>query len=180
MKNLFLFILLFISSEVFGQLKTGANIFTLDIGFTMLKGTSSNSSISGYNFNLVYDRASTAKVSGGASVGYIRAQDESGERAVSYSTIPILMQGKFFPLEKSKSFYLQGGVGIHFSNLEYLGPNGYAESEDNGIMFLAGLGSLISFDGNFFFVISYNFNWLDSQTYQNGIIHNLKIGFAFN
>ena len=175
-----LLILLILSVSSYAQLKRNSNLFTFDIGTTSLIGTTTNNTLTGFNANFVYDYVSTDNsFTGGFSIGYMHADDEASTPKLAYSTIPIVLQGKYFPVTNSTSFYLEGGIGLHFSRAERIGNN-ILEISDSGLMLLAGLGTYAPLDDNFFLKIAYNFSWLDSQSYQNGVMHSLKLGFAFN
>ncbi len=179
-KNTLFFAVLFICTAMFGQSKSLSNLYTLDFGVSILKGVESNTLSNGYNFHFAYDYFNANNsLSRGFSIGYMEVVDENAENEIAYTTMPILLQGKYFPTS-GRYLYLQGGAGIHFSQAEHIGTNRFIIASGGGVILLAGAGSLFTLDENLLLKVAYSFNWLDGKTYQNGIIHSLNIGLAFH
>ena len=164
MRNkIILLAVLFISTTMFGQLKTFSDVYTLNFGLSMLNGLESDAHLTGYNFQFEYDHFTTkTTLSGGFIMGYMQTNEVNNNSEVAYTTMPILVQGKYYPTP-GRAVYLQGGFGIHFSRAEYLGPNRYLLTSDTGLMLLAGVGSMITIDETLFFNIAYNYNWLEKR-----------------
>jgi len=175
------FILLFISSTSHAQLKPGESIWTTDVGFSLLNIPDSEVSLGGYVFTATYDQLSwDLKYSGGASFGYIRSTTTISDEEWTYSSIPLTLQGKLYLLSKEAALYLQGGIGVHFSQLARTTELLYLQFSDVGLVLNAGLGFLIPISKNMFISLSYQFNWYDTSYYKNGFVHLFRLGLAFN
>jgi hypothetical protein len=180
MKKTLFIILLLCASSMLGQFKSWSNIYSLELGAILCQGTESGSSLNGYNFSFTYDYVpSSSSFSTGVNVAYMKTNEELSGRNIEYSSLPILFQAKWFFLPKTSLAYLQGGVGIHNSRVEAFGDNSGVVVSDAGVMFLAGVGTFVEVGKNIFITAGYNFNWMDGNSYQNGIVHNIKIGMAF-
>ncbi len=181
MKKSLLIILLLSTSSIYGQFRAWSNIYSLELGAVLCKGTESGSSLNGYNFSFTYDYVTSPSksFSMGMNIAYMQTNEELSGRNIEYSSLPIMFQAKWFLLPESSSAYIQGGAGIHTSRVEAFGNNSGVMVSDAGVMFLAGFGTFVEVGKDIFITAGYNFNWMDGNSYQNGIVHNLKIGIGF-
>ncbi len=181
MKKALLIILLLSTSSIFSQFKAWSNIYSLELGAVLCKGSESGSSLNGYNFSFTYDyiTSPSKSFSMGMNIAYMQTNEDLSGSNIEYSSLPILFQAKWFFLQESSLAYLQGGVGLHTSKVELYGANSGVMVSGAGIMFLAGVGTFVEVGKDIFITAGYNFNWMDGNSYQNGIVHNLKIGIGF-
>jgi hypothetical protein len=106
-------------------------------------------------------------------------KDSNNDRRINYQSIPIMLQGKyFFGSDKIKG-YLQGGIGLQFSRIEFSGPNILLQDGDSGFACGLGLGGYFFTDEKIFINIAYNFSYLANSFYRDGIVHLLKVGIGF-
>ncbi len=179
--SLSLLLLMFCASSLFAQSESNSKsmLYTFDLGAAFLKGTEKNTNLTGYNFNITFEYYGSIPT-GGISIGYMRTIDESEDSTIEYSSIPVLLQSKYFLTPDSKAFYIQGGVGIHLSRAEILGKTSFRGDSFAGLKVLLGIGSYSAINDVLFINVSYNFSWMDISSYQDGIVHTIKIGIGFH
>lgn len=182
-KSMFIvfFLALILVSVTSAQLKSGGQIWSINGGYTYLNVTESEQNLTGYAITGTYDQVSwDLKYSGGATFGYLRSMETISDVEYAYSSLPIVMQGKYYLTNKSVPFYLQGGVGIHFSQMDRTSDLLYSSLSDVGLVLNAGTGIFIPLSPNLSITLSYQFNWYETTFYRDGMVHLFRAGLAFN
>ena len=175
---LFLFLL---SSSLYSQLKSLDALWTFEVGSTVLNASEIDVALNGYSFTATFDQITSSKeLSGGVTFGYMRSTTKVGNEEYAYSSLPLIMQGKYFLATGSVPFYLQGGVGMHFSRLDRTTEVLYLQFSDVGLVLNAGTGILIPLGSDVYLSLAYQFNWYETTFYNDGMVHLFKIGLGFN
>jgi len=174
------FLFLF-SSSVYSQLKSIDPLWTFEIGTTVLNASEIDVALNGYVFTATYDQINASKeLSGGVTFGYIRSTTTVTNEEYTYSSLPLVLQGKYFLTSGSVPFYLQGGVGIHFSRLDRTSKVLYLQFGDVGLILNAGTGVLVPLGSDVYLSFAYQFNWYETTFYNDGMVHLFKLGLGFN
>lgn len=182
-KNIFavLFFVLILVSVTSAQFKSGGNIWSVNGGYTYLNVTESEQNLTGYAITGTFDQVSwDLKYSGGFTFGYLRSMETYSNAEYVYSSLPFVLQGKYYLITKKVPFYLQGGIGMHFSKLERTSEFVYTAYGDVGLVLNAGTGIFIPLSSSLSINLSYQFNWYETTFYKDGMVHLFRVGLAFN
>jgi len=164
------------------QFKNWSQLVSFNGGYASLVGEDTGNTLDGYAFDFTIEQVnSDGNIAGGLMLTYLTGHDDDSEnnQHINYQSIPIMLQGKYFFGSEMIKFYLQGGVGLQFSRIEYAGPKLLLQDADTGLALGAGLGSYFFADEKIFLNIAYNFSYLKNSFYRDGIVHLVKIGIGF-
>jgi opacity protein-like surface antigen len=173
---------LFVSSQAFAQLKPWSKMLIFDGAYAMVSSDETSTSLQGYAFGLGFEQANLkGNMAGGFGVMYLNTQETNEERdlELNYSSVPLLLYGKYFIGKPGLTGYLQGGFGIQFSSVEYSGPAVYLKDSDSGLAFNLGAGAHVSLNEKMFLNVAYNFMLMGNSYYQDGMVHLFKLGLGF-
>jgi len=174
------FLFLF-SSSVYSQLKSIDPLWTIEGGYTISNASDIDVQLTGYAFTVTYDKIIPGnELSGGVTFGYMRSTTTFTDEEYTYSSLPLVLQGKYFVATGSVPFYLQGGIGMHFSRLDRTSELLYLQFADVGLILNIGTGVLVPLGNDVYLSFSYQFNWYETTFYNNGLVNLFKIGLAFN
>jgi len=164
------------------QFKTWSKLTSFNGGYALLAGENTGNSLDGYAFDVTFEQVNMdGDMAGGVMIKYLAGHEDDNEndRRINYQSIPIMLQGKYLFGSESIKGYLQGGVGIQFSRIEYTGPNLLLLDADSGWALGLGLGGYFFTDEKIFINAAYNFSYLTNSFYRDGIVHLVKIGIGF-
>jgi hypothetical protein len=164
------------------QFKNWSEQMSFNGGYASLVGETTGNTLDGYAFDFTYEQVNMdGTLSGGVLISYLAGHDDDkeNERRLNIYSLPILLQGKYFFGSDMVKGYLQGGVGLQFSRIEYSGKNLLLQDADTGFAMLLGLGGNIFTDEKIFINAAYNFSYLNNSFYRDGIVHLLKVGIGF-
>ena len=169
------------SSQIYSQLKSIEGLWTFEGGYTLLNASQTDASLNGYSFTVTYDQINPGnELSGGVTFGYMRSTTTVDNEEYAYSSLPLILQGKYYLAKGSVPFYLQGGFGMHISRLDRTTELLYLQFSDVGVVFNAGTGVLVPLGSDVYLSFSYQFNWYETTFYNDGMVHLFKLGFGFN
>ena len=175
-------VIFFLTSTVSAQFKNWSQLISFNGGYASLVGETTGNTLDGYAFDFTYEQVNMdGDMAGGIMITYLAGHDDDSEndRRINYQSIPVMLQGKYFFGSEMIKGYLQGGVGVQFSRIEYTGPNLLLQDGDSGFALNLGLGGYIFTDEKIFINAAYNFSYMSNSFYRDGIIHLLKIGIGF-
>ena len=182
-KFLFFLLLIFaLASGSSAQFKNWSQLCSFNGGYAILVGESTGNSLDGYAFDFTYEQVNMdGDLSGGVLIQYLAGHDDDtdNDRRINYQSIPVMFQGKYFFGSDMVKGYLQGGIGLQFSRIEYSGPKLLLQDGDTGFTFGIGLGGLFFTDEKIFINAAYNFSYQGNSFYRDGIVHLFKIGIGF-
>ena len=182
-KVLILIILVgFLVTTASAQFKNWSKLISFNGGYASLVGEYTGNTLDGYAFDFTYEQVNMdGNLAGGIIITYLAGHDtDSGNnRRINYQTIPIMLQGKYFFGSDKIRGYLQGGIGLQFSRIEFSGPNILLQDGDSGFTGGLGLGGYYFIDEKIFINVAYNFNYLGNSFYRDGMVHLLKVGIGF-
>ena len=164
------------------QFKKWSQLMSFNGGYATLVGENTGNTLEGYAFDFTYEQVNMdGDLSGGVMVTYLSGRDEDteNERYLNYRSIPVLLQGKYFFGSDMIAGYLQGGIGIQFSAVDYVGKNLMLSDADAGFAMAAGIGANFYTDEKIFINAAYNFSYLNNSFYRDGIVHLFKVGIGF-
>lgn len=167
----------------FSQFIKGGNIVLVDASMISVKGEETENTLSGYSIGVGIEQSTFGgSWAGGVQIFYLHAEETTDPRDVniSYSTIPILLFGKFmFGGEKFRG-YLMGGAGLQFSTRDINNDvTGTISTKDSGITLSAGAGGYAFLDEKFVLHLNYKFMWLENGYYSSGYVHQVGLGLGF-
>jgi hypothetical protein len=174
-------ILVFMTT-VSAQFKNWSQLFSFNGGYAILVGESTGNTLDGYAIDFTYEQVNMdGDLSGGILIQYLAGHDDDtpNNRRINYQSIPVMFQGKYFFGSDMVKGYLQGGIGLQFSRIEFSGANLLLQDGDSGFTFGIGLGGIFFTDEKIFINAAYNFNYLGNSFYRDGIVHLFKIGIGF-
>ena len=182
-KSLILILLMLaLTSSALAQLKNWSQLISFNGGYVLLDGEATDNTMNGYAFGITYEQVNMyGELSTGVLISYLAGHDEDSDnnRRINYQSIPILLQSKlFFGSEKIKG-YLQVGIGIQFSRIEFTSEKLLLQDGDSGLVLGLGLGGLLFTDEKLFINLAYNLTLMTNSYYRNGIIHLFKLGIGF-
>ena len=182
-KLLFLMLLIAVlTTTASAQFKNWSQLISFNGGYAMMDGESTDNTMNGYAFNITYEQVNMyGEFSTGVLVSYLAGhdEDEDNNRRINYQSIPILLQSKiFFGSERTKG-YLQAGIGIQFSRIEFTGEKLLLQNGDSGFVLGLGLGGLLFTDEKLFINLAYNLSFMTNSYYRDGIVHLFKFGIGF-
>ena len=180
-----LVLLLFIfalTTTTSAQFKNWSQQYSFNGGYAILDGESTGNTLEGYAIDFTYEQVNMdGNLSGGVLIQYLAGHDDDtdNDRRINYQSIPVMFQGKYFFGSDMVKGYLQGGIGLQFSRIEYSGPKLLLQDGDTGFTFGVGLGGLFFTDEKIFINAAYNFSYQGNSYYRDGIIHLFKVGIGF-
>ncbi len=171
-----------LSENAFAQLKPWSKMFTFDGGYAMVTSDETSHSMDGYTFGVGFEQLNMdGNWSGGVGLMYLNSKDTNDEtaREISYSSMPIILYGKYLFGSGKFNGYILGGAGLQFSNVDYTGKEIYLSNKDSGFALQLGAGGYMFFNEKMFLNVSYNFMLLGNSYYQDGIVSLFKVGLGF-
>ena len=182
-KVLFIIVFLFfLTTTLSAQFQSWSKLMSFNANYALLKGEVTGNTLDGYAFDFTYEQVnSKGDMAGGILIAYLAGHDDDteNERRINYQSLPIYLQGKYLFGSESIMGYLQGGIGLQFSRIEFTGPNLLQQDGDSGFAFNLGLGGYFFTDEKIFINAAYNFNYLVNSFYQDGMVHMIKVGIGF-
>jgi hypothetical protein len=164
------------------QFKSWSKLTSFNGGYASLVGEYTGNTMDGYAFDFTYEQVNMeGNLAGGIIITYLAGHDKDSkdDRRINYQSIPIMFQGKYFFGPAKYKGYLQGGIGLQFSRIEFSGPNILLQDGDSGFTGGLGLGGYFFTDEKMFINVAYNFSYQANSFYRNGIVHLLKVGIGF-
>jgi hypothetical protein len=174
--------ILFLCNPAFAQLKPWSKLFLFDGAYAMVTSDETSHSLDGYSFGIGFEQLNlSGHMSAGVSLMYLNSQDKNDEREVdiNFSSVPISVYLKYLFGKGSVSGFIQGGLGVQFSDVEYTGQAVYLSGGDSGMAFSAGAGGHIFVNEKMFINVAYNFMYMGNSYYQDGLVHLFKLGLGF-
>ena len=182
-KLFFLMLLVIVfATNASAQFKNWSQQISFNGGYAVLVGEDTGNRLDGYAFDFTYDQVnSDGSLAGGVMISYLAGHDDDSEneQRINVQSIPILFQGKYFFGSDMIKAYLQGGIGLQFSRIEYTGPRIMLQDGDSGFTLGLGLGANFFTDEKIFINAAYNFSYMSNSYYRDGIVHLLKVGIGF-
>lgn len=127
-------ILVFMTT-VSAQFKNWSQLCSFNGGYAILVGESTGNTLDGYAFDFTYEQVNMdGDLSGGVLIQYLAGHDDdtANNRRINYQSIPIMLQGKYLFGSDMVKGYLQGGIGVQFSRIEFSGANLLLQDGDAG------------------------------------------------
>ena len=174
--------ILIMASSASAQFKKWSELTTINAGYASLVGETTGNTLEGYAIDVTHEQVNLdGDLSGGFMIAYLSGHDEDTEtdRKINYYSVPLFLQGKYFFGSDMIAGYAQGGVGIQFSGVDYVGKTLMLSDGDAGIAMMAGLGANFYTDEKIFISAAYNFSYLNNSFYRDGIFHLFKVGIGF-
>ncbi len=109
-------------------------------------------------------------------------QGEEGEEtdvSMLYYSMPFTLFGKYYFGPAKFRGYVLGEVGIQFSRFEYSGSTLWLSDNDAGFLAGLGLGGQFYVYEKTFFNLAYTFSLWGNSYYQDGFLHQIKLGIGF-
>lgn len=186
MKYMFVFIIILglfaATSTATAQYKNWSKLMSFNGGYASLKAEDTGNNLDGYAFDFTYEQSNLdGNLAGGIMVTYMAAHDDDSDndRRINYQSLPIMFQGKYYFGSNQARGYLQGGVGIQYSRIEYLSSNLLLSDGDAGFTAGGGIGGYFFTDEKIFINVAYNLNYLSNSFYRDGLVHLFKVGIGF-
>jgi hypothetical protein len=179
---LLLLLIFALTTTTSAQFKNGSQQYSFNGGYAILVGESTGNTLEGYAIDFTYEQVNMdGNLSGGVLIQYLAGHDDdtANDRRINYQSIPVMFQGKYFFGSDMVKGYLQGGIGLQFSRIEFSGAKLLLQDGDTGITFGIGLGGLFFTDEKIFINAAYNFSYQGNSYYRDGIVHLLKVGIGF-
>jgi hypothetical protein len=182
-KPVFTIVIIFVfMTTVSAQFKNWSKLMSVNGGYAMMTSEATDGSMGGYAFDFTYEQVNNdGTLAGGFMITYLAVHEDDTENArrINYQSIPIMLQGKYLFGSEMVKGYIQGGIGLQFSRIEFAGPKLLLQDGDSGFAFVLGLGGNIFTDEKIFINAAYNFNYLGNSFYRDGMIHLFKLGIGF-
>jgi hypothetical protein len=175
-RNLILLPILFLSLSAWAQ----ENAFTLGGGYAFATVEDSDTKLSGYRINGLYEfNPAGGKVAHGFSIGYIGMSGSEGNQDIKVNSLPIYYAPKFlFGSDKAKGF-LKGALGMQFSSLKREGPLLDLSDSDFGFYGGFGAGGMYLVNEKVFLSAEYEIAWLSNGYYNDGWVNSINAGVGF-
>ena len=176
---LFLFVL-FYSGTSYGQ----ENSISLSGGYAFANIDEVEANSTGWSINFNYEfNAFQGKIAHGFGMSYIStsgAEETIGQQTSTFNlnSIPFYYAPKFFIGSNSFKGFIDGALGIHFSNAEKIGP--ILTVKDNNVGFYGGLGLGVqnTFNDKIFIKLQYQWAFMSNSPYRNGFMNNAAVGLG--
>lgn len=168
------------------QFKARNRLILFNGSLGLVKSDETGNKFSSYMFSFYYEQIMiNTRTVWGVSIGYLNGQDKADtpeSRKVNFQTIPFMFYAKHLFGSGRVRGYAKGGLGLHSSKIEFVGPETLVTDWDAGLLLGAGAGIYVALDENIFINLNYDFTWLDNSYYQDGLAHffNLGLGFHLN
>lgn len=148
----------------------------------MLKSEKTDNSLDGYFVSGAFEQINyDGDMAGGFRIGYLSTNEESEKADVSmlYYSMPFTLFGKYYFGPAKFRGYVLGEFGIQFSRFEYTGSTLRLSDNDAGFLGGLGLGGQFYLNEKTFFNLAYTFNLWGNSYYQDGFLHQIKLGIGF-
>lgn len=173
-----LLILISLGVLTYGQ----ENRFTLSGGYAFTNVEESETSLSGYRINGLYEFSPMGgKVSHGLSVGFIGTSGTNEEvlnQTTEYkiNAWPIYWAPKYTFGESSVKGFVKGALGWQFSGIKRTTSVTEFSDNDSGFYGGAGAGVLKEINDKIFVNLEYEWAYLSNSFYRDGFMNTINLG----